>query len=101
MPHCYRTRNRRAKWCRDMAATYYRTRLHGFAAVARREKEDLYDLKGQALHYLVLVKETLGDAWLNNELFRFGASTLLNDVLMQLEKERTGSYQGGDYFSKD
>ena len=34
-------------------------------------------------------------------LFRFGASTLLNDVLMQLEKERTGAYQGGDYFSKD
>jgi deoxyribose-phosphate aldolase len=55
----------------------------------------------QALHYLVMVKETLGDAWLTNELFRFGASTLLNDVLMQLEKERTGAYQGGDYFSKD
>jgi deoxyribose-phosphate aldolase len=55
----------------------------------------------QALHYLVTVKETLGDAWLNNEMFRFGASTLLNDVLMQLEKERTGAYQGGDYFSKD
>jgi deoxyribose-phosphate aldolase len=55
----------------------------------------------QALHYLVIVKETLGDAWLTNEWFRFGASTLLNDVLMQLEKERTGAYQGGDYFSKD
>lgn len=55
----------------------------------------------QALHYLVIVKETLGDAWLDNEMFRFGASTLLNDVLMQLEKERTGAYQGGDYFSKD
>ncbi|KYG07435.1 2-deoxyribose-5-phosphate aldolase [Sorangium cellulosum] len=55
----------------------------------------------QALHYLVLVKETLGDAWLTSDLFRFGASTLLNDVLMQLEKERTGVYQGGDYFSKD
>ena len=55
----------------------------------------------QALHMLVLVKETLGDAWLDPDLFRFGASTLLNDVLMQLEKERTGAYQGGDYFSKD
>ena len=55
----------------------------------------------QALHYLVLVKETLGDRWLTPDLFRFGASTLLNDVLMQLEKERTGAYQGGDYFSKD
>ncbi len=55
----------------------------------------------QALHYLVIVKETLGDTWLTPDLFRFGASTLLNDVLMQLEKERTGAYQGGDYFSKD
>jgi deoxyribose-phosphate aldolase len=55
----------------------------------------------QALHYLVIVKETLGDAWLTPDLFRFGASTLLNDVLMQLEKERTGAYQGGDYFSKE
>jgi deoxyribose-phosphate aldolase len=55
----------------------------------------------QALHYLVMVKETLGDAWLTPDLFRFGASALLNDVLMQLEKERTGAYQGGDYFSKD
>jgi deoxyribose-phosphate aldolase len=51
-----------------------------------------------ALHYLVLVKETLGDRWLTPDLFRFGASTLLKDVLMQLEleKERTGAYQGGD-----
>jgi deoxyribose-phosphate aldolase len=55
----------------------------------------------QSLHYLVIVKETLGDAWLTPDLFRFGASTLLNDVLMQLEKERTGAYQSGDYFSKD
>ena len=55
----------------------------------------------QALHYLVMVKETLGDTWLNADMFRFGASTLLNDVLMQLEKERTGAYQGQDYFSKD
>jgi deoxyribose-phosphate aldolase len=55
----------------------------------------------QALHYLVLVKETLGDAWLVPEYFRFGASALLNDVLMQLEKERTGVYQAADDFSKD
>jgi deoxyribose-phosphate aldolase len=55
----------------------------------------------QALHYLVMVKETLGDAWLSGEMFRFGASVLLNDVLMQLEKERTGAYQGESYFSKD
>ena len=55
----------------------------------------------QALHYLVLVKETLGDAWLTPDLFRFGASALLNDVLMQLEKERTGAYQALEDFSKD
>jgi deoxyribose-phosphate aldolase len=55
----------------------------------------------QALHYLVIVKETLGDAWLDPDLFRFGASALLNDVLMQLEKERTGNYQASEDFSKD
>jgi deoxyribose-phosphate aldolase len=55
----------------------------------------------QALHYLVIVKETLGDAWLTPDLFRFGASTLLNDVLMQLEKEKTGNYQASEDFSKD
>lgn len=55
----------------------------------------------QALHYLVIVKETLGDAWLTPDLFRFGASVLLNDVLMQLEKERTGVYQASEDFSKD
>jgi deoxyribose-phosphate aldolase len=54
-----------------------------------------------ALHYLVMVKETLGNAWLNNEWFRFGASSLANDVLMQLMKEATGVYQSMDYFSKD
>jgi deoxyribose-phosphate aldolase len=55
----------------------------------------------QSLHYLVILKETLGDAWLTPELFRFGASVLLNDVLMQLEKERTGTYQALEDFSKD
>jgi deoxyribose-phosphate aldolase len=55
----------------------------------------------QALHYLVILKETLGDAWLTPDLFRFGASTLLNDVLMQIEKERTGFYQAVEDFSKD
>jgi deoxyribose-phosphate aldolase len=55
----------------------------------------------QALHLLVLVKETLGDAWLTPDLFRIGASTLANDLLMQLAKESTGSYQSEDYFTKD
>ncbi len=54
-----------------------------------------------ALHYLVMVNETLGDAWLNNEWFRFGASSLANDVLMQLSKMQDGRYQGLEYFSKD
>jgi len=55
----------------------------------------------QALHYLVMVKEILGDDWLNNEWFRFGASSLANDLLMQIVKEKTGVYQSKDYFSID
>ncbi|MBL4705943.1 MAG: deoxyribose-phosphate aldolase [Flavobacteriales bacterium] len=54
-----------------------------------------------ALHYLILVKETVGEAWLSNQWFRFGASSLANDVLMQIEKQKTGIYQSKDYFSKD
>jgi len=53
----------------------------------------------QALAYLVMVKETLGDDWLTPDLFRFGASTLLNDVLMQIARLTDGRYQGSDYFS--
>jgi deoxyribose-phosphate aldolase len=53
----------------------------------------------QALAYLVMLKETLGDDWLTPDLFRFGASTLVNDVLMQIVKTVDGSYQGADYFS--
>jgi deoxyribose-phosphate aldolase len=53
----------------------------------------------QALAYLVMVKETLGDDWLTPDLFRFGASTLVNDVLMQIVKTIDGNYQGPDYFS--
>lgn len=55
----------------------------------------------QALHLLVLVKETLGDAWLTPDLFRIGASTVTNDLLMQLVKESSGRYQNEDYFTKD
>ena len=54
-----------------------------------------------ALHYLIMVKETLGNRWLSNEWFRFGASSLANDILMQLMKQKTGIYQSKDYFSKD
>jgi deoxyribose-phosphate aldolase len=53
----------------------------------------------QALAYLVMVKETLGDDWLTPDLFRFGASTLVNDVLMQIVKNVGGNYQSLDYFS--
>lgn len=55
----------------------------------------------QALTYLVIVNETLGGAWLQPDLFRLGASSLLDDLLMQLEKERTGHYAGADYIPKD
>lgn len=54
-----------------------------------------------ALHYLIMVKETLGHEWLTNEWFRFGASSLANDVLMQIVKQKTGIYQSADYFSID
>jgi len=53
----------------------------------------------QSLAYLVMVKETLGDDWLSPALFRLGASTLLNDVLMQIVKTVDGHYQSADYFS--
>jgi len=53
----------------------------------------------QALHYLVAVKETLGDAWLNSSRYRFGASSLLNDLLRQIHKEKYGAYQAPYYFS--
>lgn len=54
-----------------------------------------------ALNLLIMVREILGPAWLTPDLFRIGASKLPNDMLMQLEKERTGVYQGLDYFSND
>lgn len=54
-----------------------------------------------ALHYLVMVKETLGPEWLDNKWFRFGASSLANDVLMQVAKIESGHYQAAQYFSKD
>jgi len=54
-----------------------------------------------AIHYLVMLRETLGNAWMTPEWYRFGASSLANDVLMQLQKQATGVYQSADYFSKD
>lgn len=55
----------------------------------------------QSIQYLVMLRETLGNAWMNPEWFRFGASSLANDILMQLVKQETGIYQSLDYFSLD
>jgi deoxyribose-phosphate aldolase len=54
-----------------------------------------------ALHYLVMLNEVLGEDWMNNEWFRFGASSLANDLLMQIMKQKTGIYQSSNYFSID
>ena len=54
-----------------------------------------------AIRYLVVLNETLGAAWMTPDWFRFGASTLLNDVLMQIRWLKTGRYQSADYFTKD
>jgi deoxyribose-phosphate aldolase len=55
----------------------------------------------QAVQYLVQLYETLGPEWMTPDLYRLGASTLLNDVLMQIRKEKTGRYQSPDYFTVD
>jgi deoxyribose-phosphate aldolase len=54
-----------------------------------------------AIRYLVMVNETVGDDWLDPDWFRFGASSLLNDLLMQRTKAATGRYSGPDYFTLD
>ena len=54
-----------------------------------------------ALQYLVILNEVLGEKWMNKNYFRFGASSLVNDILMQLVKTETGMYQSPIYFSKD
>ena len=54
-----------------------------------------------ALQYLVMLNEVLGEKWMNKTYFRFGASSLANDILMQLVKAETGYYQSSNYFSKD
>ncbi len=55
----------------------------------------------EAIAYLVVLYETLGPAWMTPDRFRFGASSLLNDVLMQIRKQKTGAYQSLDYFTID
>jgi deoxyribose-phosphate aldolase len=54
-----------------------------------------------AIRYLVMVNEVCGEAWLTPDLFRFGASTLLNDLLLQRQRMRTGHYSGPDYVTID
>ncbi len=54
-----------------------------------------------ALHYLVMLQETLGNDWMTNQWFRFGASRLANDIILQLLKQEKGTYQSMDYISKD
>ena len=63
------------------------------------KKTSLSRAAKQALRFLIVIKETLGDAWLHNSRYRFGASALLNDLLRQIEKERTGAYQAPYVFS--
>ena len=55
----------------------------------------------EAVRYLVQVNEVAGEEWLDPDLFRFGASSLLNDLVLQIQKERTGAYSGGDYVTLD
>jgi deoxyribose-phosphate aldolase len=75
---------------------YYKTgRMVGMKPAGGISKSKL------ALHYLVMLKEVLGEDWMNNHWFRFGASSLANDVLMQIMKEKTGVYQAANYFSVD
>jgi deoxyribose-phosphate aldolase len=54
-----------------------------------------------ALQYLVMLYETLGNKWMTNEWFRFGASSLANDIVLQLGKEQKGVYYSKDYISID
>ena len=70
-------------------------RLVGFKAAGGIRTSKL------AIAYLVLLWETLGAEWMTPDRFRLGASSLLNDVLMQIAKERSGAYQSEDYFTKD
>ncbi|MDH4119226.1 MAG: deoxyribose-phosphate aldolase, partial [Acidimicrobiia bacterium] len=55
----------------------------------------------EAIRFLVVLNETLGAEWMTPDWFRFGASSLLNDILMQIRWLKTGRYQSADYFTKD
>jgi len=78
---------------RDFAQTTYELRGVKVAGGIRASKE--------AIRYLVMVNEVAGEQWLDPSLFRFGASSLLNDLLLQRHKLRTGAYDGADYVTLD
>ena len=86
--------NREMVWlqCSETGDLNYRTEIK-VAGGVRTSK--------QAIQYLVLLHETLGADWMTPDRFRIGASSLLNDVLMQIDKERTGRYAGPDHFTID
>lgn len=75
---------------------YYKTGIQ----VGMKPAGGISTAKG-ALQYLVMLHETLGNAWLDNKWFRFGASSLANDLILQLEKEAKGVYYSKDYISID
>lgn len=75
---------------------YYKTGIK----IAMKPAGGIRDSK-TAIRYLIMVRETLGNDWLSPQMFRFGASSLANDLLMQIIKQQTGIYQSSDYFSKD
>jgi deoxyribose-phosphate aldolase len=78
---------------RDFAAAHQRQVGVKVAGGVRTAKD--------AIRYLVVVNETVGEEWLTPRLFRIGASSLLNDLLMQRTKQLTGAYSGADYFTLD
>ncbi|MBI4023524.1 MAG: hypothetical protein HY360_00995 [Verrucomicrobia bacterium] len=71
----------------------------GFSSRGSRQPGAGIRTAKESLAYLVMVKETMGDRWLTPDLFRFGASTLANDILMQIGKELTGRYQAAENYS--
>ncbi len=75
---------------------YYKTGIQ----VGMKPAGGISTAKG-ALQYLVMLHETLGNTWLDNKWFRFGASSLANDLILQLEKEAKGVYYSKDYISVD
>src|SRR5581483_3083469 len=90
---------RRASWLAMLEAVRDFRETHG-RQVGVKPAGGIRTAK-DAIKYLVLVNETAGEDWLDPDWFRFGASSLLNDLLMQRTKLTTGRYEGPDYFTLD